>query len=285
MEEEFSEELDCFKLARGGLRFNLLTPAQMKTWIEQFIEIGRYVKNKKELVFRPETMSKTVAESLLASPQFVKRIPRVSRILDIPIPIRTRTDDIVYPKRGFNRDLGIYLAPCAPALNEMTLEQAVETLEKAHEGFCWEETKAPGQDAPQSKVHAFARILTPFARGLMGFSERFPLWLHEGNRPRCGKDYLAGVSQIVYLGHAFEDAALSKNPEETQKRIVAALRSGRRFIHFANCQYYLEDPYLIQAITAPTFNSRALGSNDANADLQLVNEIEYSISANALTYR
>ena len=48
---------------------------------------------------------------LLVSPQFLKKTPCAARILDIPIPIRTRTDDIVFPKSGFNKDLAVYVAP------------------------------------------------------------------------------------------------------------------------------------------------------------------------------
>ena len=120
----------------------------------------------------------------------------------------------------------------------------------------------------------------------MGFGARMPLWFFSANRPRSGKDYCAGVAQIVYLGHEFEDAALGDNPEETSKRITAALLAGRRQIHFANCQGHLDDRYFIQAITGSTWNARQLGSNNAASDLKLPNEAEYSISANVgLTYR
>jgi hypothetical protein len=101
-----------------------------------------------------------------------------------------------------------------------------------------------------------------------------PLWYFVGNRPRCGKDYLNGVTQIVYLGHAFEDAPITDNYEETNKRIVSALRAGRRMMHFANCQHHLNDPGFIQAITGPTINARSLGTNDAKSDLELPNEID-----------
>jgi hypothetical protein len=280
-EEQFDGELDRFKLARGGLKFNTLTPVRAKTWIEQFIETGLDVESKKEpakSVFMAKTMSEALARSLLESPQFLKSLPRVARILDVPIPIRTRDGDIIFPKPGFNRNLGLYVAPNAPQLLEMSRDEALAILEEAHAGFCWKNE--------QSKTHAYARILTPYARGLMGFLERPPLWFFGGNRPRCGKDYLNGVSQIAYLGHAFEDVAITDKPEETTKRIVSALRAGRRMMHFANCQHHLDDVGFIQAITAPTLAARSLGSNDAASDLELPNEIDYSISANiGLTYR
>jgi hypothetical protein len=281
--EEFTGVLDRFKIAEGGLKFKSLTPIRLKTWLEQFIETGSEIEKKGVSRFEAKTISKSLAESVLISPQFLKHVPHVARIIDVPIPIRTKNDEIIFPKPGLNKEVGIFLNPNAPTLCEMPLEEAIQILEKAHSGFCWRNDN--NEKLQQSKIHAFARILTPFARGLIGFNERVPLWFYDGNRPRCGKDYLAGVSQIVYLSHAFEDAALSRNPEETHKRITAALRNGRRFMHFANCQYTLDDPYLIQAITGTTYGSRALGSNEAEADLQLLNEIDYSLSANSITYR
>jgi hypothetical protein len=95
--EEFNEELDRFKLAKGGPKFKPLTPVRAKTWTEQFAQIGANIESKAQRgksVFTVKTMSESVARSLLESPQFLKRIPSVARILDIPIPIRTAGDDI-----------------------------------------------------------------------------------------------------------------------------------------------------------------------------------------------
>jgi hypothetical protein len=92
----------------------------------------------------------------------------VARILDVAIPVRTKTGEYVFPKPGFNRELGLFVALDAPPFTKMSCPEAIAVLEKAHAGFCWKNE--------QSKVHAYARILTPFARGLMGFGERPPLW-------------------------------------------------------------------------------------------------------------
>jgi len=280
-EEEFDGELDRFKLAHGGLKFNTLVPARVRTSFEQYIEPGIEVKPKEgssAREFAVKTMTEACARSLLVSPFFLGHIPRIDRILDVPIPMRKANGEIIFPKPGFDPALGVYSNPGAPEIRTLPLEEAVKIIEQALTGFCWK--------IPQSKTHAIARMITPYARGIMGFSERMPLWYFVGNRPRCGKDYLNGVSQIVYLGNAFEDAPITDNYEETTKRIVSALRAGRRMMHFANCQHHLNDPGFIQAITAPTINARSLGSNDAKSDLELPNEIDYSISANiGLTYR
>ena len=97
---------------------------------------------------------------------------------------------------------------------------------------------------------------------------------------------MRAITFIVYEGHAFEDLPIGKESEETAKRIMAAARSGRRFMHFSNCQEHLQDPYLTQALTNPVINGRRLGSNDASSDLSVPNEIDFSLSANVgHTYR
>jgi hypothetical protein len=89
---------------------------------------------------------------------------------------------------------------------------------------------------------------------------------------------LSGVTLIVYEGHAFEDMPIGKESEETGKRIMAAARNGRRFMHFSNCQVFLQDQHLAHAITNPIISARSLGANTGKSDLSVPNEIEYSLS-------
>ena len=284
--EPFTGEFDKSKLAIGGLKFSALSPTRARTWIEDYVVTGINVSPPKnengdssgESKFVPQTMKQAVAGGLMVSPQFASGLPVIYRIIDVAIPIKKQDGSVITPKRGFNRKLGIYCNPQSPQISEISLKRAKEVLDETLEGFAWKND--------QSKVHAIARILTPYARGIMGFHARPPLWYFNGNRPRAGKDYLAGVAQIVYLGHAFEDASLGEDSEETRKRITAAIVSGRRMMHFANCQGFIESAPFIQAITAQVWRTRALGSTSAESDLELPNEIEYSISANVgLSYR
>jgi hypothetical protein len=285
IDEPFTGELDENKLAIGGLKFGVLSPTRARTWVEDHVTTGVNLQIKDgdgkptgESRFVPCSMKQTMANGLLVSPQFAKHIPVIHRILDVPIPIRTRNGTIVRPVHGFNKSLGIYCNPNSPRIKPLPLEDARKILDKTLEGFTWKND--------QSRVHAIARLFTPYGRGLMGFSARTPLWFYIGNRPRAGKDYLAGVTQIVYLGHVFEDAALGEDSEETRKRITTAIVSGRRMMHWANCQGFIQSAPFIQSITAKVWRTRALGSTSAKSDLELPNEIDYSLSANVgITHR
>jgi hypothetical protein len=284
LEREPDEE-DGETKGNGRVQISTMSKVRFTTWVEQFITRGRKVEVDgdlgKEIQFLAQTMSDAQSGRLLEGKTLQKGLPAIKRILDVCIPILYR-NQIVYPQPGYNKG-GIFLDPLAPKVSEMPIEDAKAIIHKIHKDFCLKDD--------QDRTHAIARFLTPYLRGVMGFSYRVPCWFYEGNRPGCGKDYLAGATQVTYQGAAFEDAAIGSGafgtgPEETRKRITSYLVSGRRMVHFANCQQHIEDEYLIQAITASTFNARMLGGTSSKSDLHLPNEIDYSISANiGLTFR
>ena len=263
-----------------ALAFRTIQPVEARTAIEKHVETGFLAleRDSGDLVFRSRTMTRECAGGLLAAPQFKERLPVILRILNVSLPIRTESGGIVFPKPGYDPRFHTYTDPNSPELRLMSLDEARQWLLDLHEGFCLKDE--------QSTTHQIARLFTPFCRGLMGWDARFPVWAFMANRPRSGKDYLAGVTQLLYEGWTCEDAPLGIDSEETRKRITAALVAGRRTMHFANCQGYIQDAVFIGSITSKTFAARALGSTDAKADLILPNELEFSLSANeGLTFR
>lgn len=263
-----------------ALIFRTADPIEVRTAIEDHVVTGfiRRDENSGEPVFSARTMSREGAAGLVAAPQFRACLPVIVRILPVQIPLRTAKGEIVVPKLGYDSRFRTYTHPDAPKFRRMSLDEACQWFRDLHESFCIKDA--------QSLTHQIARLITPFCRGIMGWDARFPLWVFIANRPRCGKDYLAGVTQVIYEGYTCEDAPLGQDSEETRKRITAAVVAGRRMMHFANCQGFIQDPTFTGAITSKTFAARALGSTDAKADLILANEIEFSISANeGLTVR
>jgi hypothetical protein len=271
--------------ARGTVGLDVMVPVKFTTWVEQYLLTGRWVEeddpngtDAPTYRFKPQTMSDAYAARVLANTVFLKGLPRIDRIIDISTPIKRKGRTLMYPKAGYNAYEKVYCDPNAPKVEDIPVGEALKVIERIHGGFCF--------SSEQAKTHAIARFITPYIRGVIGFDKRIPCWWYEGNRPGCGKDYLAGCTQIAYQGEPFEDAAIGgsglagSGAEETRKRLTAALVGGRRMMHFANCQRHLEDEYFIQAITASTFNARMLGSTSAKSDLYLPNEVDYSLSAN-----
>ncbi|PTY02758.1 hypothetical protein DB346_08255 [Verrucomicrobia bacterium LW23] len=270
---QFSEKVTC-------LAFDTVAPVCAVTDVEEHVEVGELQHDKEsgDTVFCPRSMNRETAGLMLSSRRFRRQLPNIGRILDLPVPIRQSGGGIAFPKIGYDPRFQTYCDPDAPVIKPMPVAQAKELLLRIHRGFCF-------RDA-QSITHAIARLLTPYCRGLIGWNARTPLWIFTANRPRAGKDYLAGLTSLVYEGTTCEDAPLGSESDETRKRITAALLAGRRIMHFANCQGHIDDAVLIGAITASVFSSRNIGSTEAKADLRLPNELEFSVSANmGLTFR
>jgi hypothetical protein len=267
---------DNVAIAPFGLttsKFSVMKALRLATWVEQYMETGVEVEVEKDVrEFRAKTMTDLMARRMLVGESFSKRINRINRILDVAIPIRTIQGDIIYPQVGYNKSLQLYCDSRSPTVKKLEHQRALDIILKDVYGeFCFKDE--------QSKTHAIARLITPYVRGIMGFHVRMPLWWFDGNRPGTGKDYCNGVTQLVYQGRAFEDAPVGESSEETRKRITAALVAGRRMMYFANCQFHLSDPTLLTAITDSVFRTRMLGATDAESDLEIINEIEFALSA------
>jgi hypothetical protein len=248
-----------------------LTATELRTLVEDHVQTGHLYEKYDIAVFTPYSMSREDASAVLASCQLQRQLPRIERILDIPIPL-VCDNKLVYPKTGYDPDLKTYCPPGAPEIKPLPLEESKTLLLKVHEEFCFKDDL--------SRTVAIARLLTAFCRGLMGWDARMPVWVFEGNRPRAGKDYLAAITQLVFETRANEDSPLDSNTEETCKRIMSALRAGRRRMHFSNCRGHIENGVFEQAATSKMFSARSLGKNDAASDITLPNEIEFSVSAN-----
>jgi len=261
-------------------KFSVMRSMRFATWVEQYMDTGVMVQvDKDTMEFKAKTMNDLMAGRVLAGVTLSRTLSRITRILDVIIPFRTTAGDIIYPQAGYNKDLRLYCDPRAPKVKELPHKEALKViLQDVYGEFCFKDE--------QSRTHAVARLVTPYMRGIMGFDARMPLWWFEGNRPGTGKDYCNGVSQLLYLGRAFEDAPVGESSEETRKRITTALVAGRRMMYFANCQHHLSDPNLLTAITDHTFRTRMLGATSAESDLELTNEMEFALSANVgITYK
>jgi hypothetical protein len=252
--------------------YHPLSAAEVISAIEDHLLTGRGFKGQDgEVVFAKRSMSREIATALLASPQFKRQLPRIDRILDVPVPY-VQDGALVFASTGYDQRLNTFCPAVHLGITPLGLEKSKELLRELFQDFCFANH--------ESATIAIARLITPMCRGLMSWSARPPVFIFEANRPRAGKDYLAGCTSVLYEGYANEDAPLDSETEETVKRIGAALSSGRRFKHFANCKGHIDNAGFEQASTAKVFNCRKLGSNEGSADLKLPNETEFSISAN-----
>ena len=268
--EYSSEGAQKYKVTAHVTGFRSLSGIGAKSDLERYMEPGHLNKDGE---FIKASFNPGFTGGMLAAPQFKEKLPRIIRILTVPLPLRVG-NKLVYPSVGYDPRFGTYLTPDAPALIHPlpSLQEAIEIIDGTMQGCRF--------TSEQSRIHARARLITPFARGIFGWTTRVPLWFYCANRPRAGKDYLSGCTMIIYEGVAHEDAPIGRDSAETGKRIVAAELAGRRLMHFSNCGGYLNDDKFYSAVTNVSIRDRLLGSNAASADLTLPNELEFSLSAN-----
>lgn len=302
---EFAQELgrlvapslDLFRFARNVVEITVIPaasadgsipghmlatvrPAGLVTAVERSVEPGIIEQDDSgEKIFLPKSMSEQDARITLVSEQFHGALPRIERVLDVPLPILLKST-LVYPKRGYDERFATWLNPSAPEIRTMGLQEALELLlgelfnTPENGGFWWHDE--------QARTHAIARFITPMCRGLMHW-RRAPLFIFDGNREGCGKDTCADVTHVVYAGHPVICAPLSKDcDDEMRKRITSALMAASRFFHLANMKGHVRYASLEAATDdSGVWEDRRLGVSET---LRLPNETEFSFSANNATW-
>jgi hypothetical protein len=261
--------------------FSSVKPNRLITLLEKYITPGLEIFSEynKQWIFKKKSIGADLANTLLCSEILQQALPKVNRIFTIPIPI-LYDGQLTFPKKGYDERFNSWLPYNAPTISNpaMKLEEAKGILELLFKEFCFK--------CPQDKTHSIAALITPFLRGLFtSFNVRCPVFFYIANRERAGKDYLAGLTGIVYEGHALEESPLSNgenpsrsnNNEELRKKILAAMINGRKRMHFSNNKGFINNAIFEAVITAEKYADRLLGKSEI---LTFENELDFSLSGN-----
>ena len=259
-----------FKEVEGN-RFVTLAEMFISPWTTNFTKGGKCVIVKR-------SMTQNTANIVLKSANFQNKLPIITRIFDIQIPI-IYDKRLTFPKKGYDKRFGSWLPYNAPQIKTdmLTLEEAKELIDKIFEEFCFASEK--------DKINAIAAFITPFMRGLFPkFSTRTPVFIYMANRERAGKDYCAGCTGILYEGVNIEEPAISNdekgasnNNEEIRKKIMACMMQGKKRFHSANNKGLINNSVLEGVTTAEIWSDRVLGRSE---NVTFNNEMDYSLSAN-----
>lgn len=263
----------------GFTGFQNIRPHRFVTLLEEYIvPYITYRDSHGNTHEEEKSMGSDLANTLLCSPNLQDKLPLISRIFTIPVPIM-HEGKLTFPKNGYDARFNSWLLSDAPKIvkEDMALEEAKEIISNLFEEFCFQ--------SEQDKTNAIAALLTPFLRGLFtSFSVRTPVFFYIANRERAGKDYLAGITGIVYEGYALEEAPIStsenakgNNTEEFEKIMMSAFIGGRKRMHFANNRGYINNANFEAIITNRKHSGRILGRNELAI---FDNEFDFSLSGN-----
>lgn len=113
--------------------------------------------------------------------------------------------------------------------------------------------------APSDLAHALGALVLPFARRMI--SGPTPIHLIEAPTPGSGKGLLADLISILAVGRACDATTLTKDEDESRKKLTAILGRGHPIIAIDNLRGGLESAQVAAAITAETWSDRLLGKN------------------------
>lgn len=226
--------------------------------------------------FSEKSMTSELSKTVLESPYFQDRMPKIDRIFTVPLPIM-HNGKLSFPKKEFDIRFNSWLSADAPKIEDenMSLKDAKDIINKIYGEFCFKDE--------QDLANAIAAVITPFCRGLFSnFNIRSPINFYKGNRERVGKDHCAGITGIIYEGYSLSEPPISSgekgnNNEELRKKLMAAMMAGRRRLHFANNKGKINNSVFEAVTTERVWSDRILGGNTI---AKFNNEIDYSLSGN-----
>jgi hypothetical protein len=257
--------------------FIRITPREFVTYAEKYIVPGSNIFNKdtKQVEFKRKTMGTEVASLLLESGECKKVLPKIDRVLSVPMP-EIIDGKLEFPKAGYDERFYTWLSPDAPTIKEdLPIEVAKGVIEFVFNEFCFE--------TEQDKTNAVAALLTPMLRGLYTRRTcRTPIFFYKANRPGAGKDYCADITGLVYFGESKTEPPITTgsrlmNDEEVGKKIMSLFKAGVLRFHSSNNKGRLESANLEALATLETYENRVLGQS---VNLSFPNEMEISLSAN-----
>jgi len=261
--------------------FRVVKPNRFITLAERYIIPGSMVVigtgENAVFEFRPKSMTADLANTVLQSPILEDSLLHINRIFTVPLPIIYK-GELTFPKRGYDVRFNSWLPYNSPEITntKMSLGEAKKIIYEMLKEFVLKSN--------QDYVNAIAGLITPFLRGLYPkFNCRTPVFFYLANRERAGKDYLAGITGLVYEGVALEEPPICNSEmkwtsdDELRKKILSALLAGRKRLHFVNNKGYLDNAVFEGIITSEKYTDRILGKNESPI---FDNEMEFSLSGN-----
>ena len=226
--------------------FERLDPTRAISSLESVIQTGTIQDD----LFVELSMRSEVAAPLLVTDALVQALPRLDRILEVPIPIE-KDGKITMPVPGLNREHNLWLAEDAPVVTAHKLEEAKLWLDWLLQDFPFA--------TPQDRTHYLAYLLTPMIKGLLPrWNCRIPMFIYQANRQRAGKDYAAGIGGLLYEGEAREENPITRDTAELEKRVTAAFMAGWTRLHFSECAGHLDNTILQGLVTKADYSGREL---------------------------
>jgi len=252
--------------------FTQVKPAGFVIDIERYVDVGVYMSDETGTpVFVRDSMRRVHAENALTSEAARRLLPHINGISEICLPYLDGRA-LKFTPPGYDPITGFWTDLNAPEIVPMPVVRAKETLVSLLDEFCFLE---PELDIARTVTY----MLTPMLRVIVG-ENRAMMFFASGNRPGVGKDYLLGLTPLIYTGREPGFYAPCEDDDEYRKQIFSICAAGERFFLTSNLKGHLSSPTLEQAATLPNFAGRTLGKSEQKTYPNLA---VYGLSSNGLT--
>jgi putative DNA primase/helicase len=177
--------------------------------------------------------------------------PHVAGVITTPT---LRPDGSLLSTPGYDPRTELYLESdlrLPPIPQSPTRKEALAELAFLKELFAEFSFRREGVDL----AIVLAGLLTALLRGSLPTA---PVFLTDANAPGVGKSYLVDVISMVATGEACPVITISKNEEETEKRLGSVLLDGSPIVSLDNAIRDLEGSLLCQLTERPVVKVRIL---------------------------
>ena len=201
----------------------------------------------------PDTMSKTTAEGVVASVDFVAGLRPLGRIMPVSMPTFTEEGKLILLPEGYHPRTKVLVLE-GLEYETMPLELAVNFLRELLREF------PLAKDEGRSLSVQVAAMLTRFATLLLPPAAQIPFFIWNANSQRVGKTLMAKIVEIPVAGFA-KLQTLAGEEAEVAKILDSEVLTGSASICFDNVTGKIESAALDQFATAAVHAGRRMGGN------------------------
>ncbi len=243
-----------------------MTNLTMRDYLNQACGFEKYDARAKTYV--PTNAPEDVSQ-LLIDRKGLWRFRVLNAVIHTPV---IRPDNSVLCEKGYDEITGLFFDPgdteFPPVPDHPTREDAIAAVDSL---------LAPIAEVPfktdADRAVALSAILTAIHRPLLDFA---PGHVFDAAQARTGKGLTVNYTAIVGTGSPALALLATKNPEETEKSLVAILRTGATLISLDNLVHPLGESGVVnQILTEAILFPRILGLSETfkvvNRHLLLVN--------------
>ena len=250
----FCRKGNAFTLDHEGQKLQLATATWLRTWIElQCVPYKVSQRNDGMQIKVKSTMPDDTAKAVLASPQFLEKLPIVERLHPCPMPWLRDNGQIELLPVGLDAESHTFTSDPGFEIVPDSIEGSRVVLDNLLGEFAW-----PDDGGRSMAVHISA-MLTVFASGIMPQGSTRPVFLYVANAEGSGKTTLAQLAGVPYEDTPVETAPSDES--EWQKKLLSAVISGRRLLLLDNVKGHLNSGALEAYTTSSHFSGRVLGGS------------------------